>query len=103
MKYRWAPSLCNASGLAPNLVKPIIYRPSLYSLIATKFNRADRMPFSRRISSVVQRPYKFHIGTSWAGKPLERGKRLRVPFASDSAVGAWRDKTLSRRKGVLGK
>ena len=52
----------------------------------------------------MPRSYRFHIGASWAGKPEEPGlKRRYVPFASDSNVGAWRDKTLSRPKTVSSK
>jgi protein phosphatase PTC7 len=59
---------------------------------------------ARYTSSPLPRPYRFHIGASWAGKPPEPGsKRQHVPFASDSAVGAWRDKTLSRPKTVFSK
>lgn len=51
----------------------------------------------------VHRPYTFHIGASWAGKPLGRQpkKRLTIPFAPDSVIGKWRDQTLARPKAVV--
>lgn len=75
----------------------------MYRLIARKSKRAGPLALLRHASS-MPRPYRFHIGASWAGKPPEPGPRRRyVPFASDSAVGAWRDHTLSRPKSVPGK
>ncbi|KZP11994.1 hypothetical protein FIBSPDRAFT_898576 [Athelia psychrophila] len=62
-------------------------------------------PSSSRHISTVPRPYKFHIGASWAGKPAERGRKPldTVPFTPDSPIGAWRDATLSRPKSVASK
>ncbi|PPQ71973.1 hypothetical protein CVT24_008190 [Panaeolus cyanescens] len=49
----------------------------------------------------LQRPYTFHIGASWAGKPeYEPSQSFKIPFPSDTLIGTWRDKTLSRKKAV---
>ena len=51
-----------------------------------------------RSYSSLPRPYRFHVGASWAGKPPDpRGPRVKsVPFPPDSPIGKWRDLTLSR-------
>lgn len=52
----------------------------------------------------TQRPYTFHIGASWAGKPEDPViAASKVPFPSDTLVGSWRDKMLSRPKHVRSK
>ncbi|KAG5342739.1 hypothetical protein C0989_008688 [Termitomyces sp. Mn162] len=49
--------------------------------------------------SAPLRPYKFHIGASWAGKNMLQS--LKAPsFPSRSDIGMWRDHTLSRAKAV---
>lgn len=49
----------------------------------------------------VQRPYTFHIGASWAGKPeYEPSQPFKIPFPSDTLIGTWRDKMLSKKKAV---
>ena len=58
-------------------------------------------PLARRCyttASSLPRPYRFHVGASWAGKPPDpRGPRVKsVPFPPDSPIGKWRDLTLSR-------
>lgn len=50
--------------------------------------------------SSILRPFTFHIGASWAGKPADQTKVPKVPFPPDGLVGAWRDHTLSRTKAV---
>lgn len=50
--------------------------------------------------SSIHRPFTFHIGASWAGKPADGTKVPKVPFPSNSLVGAWRDHTLSWPKAV---
>jgi hypothetical protein len=69
------------------------YRPALARQILLRHrNYATTTP---------QRPYTFHIGASWAGKPEDPViKASKVPFPSDTVIGAWRDKTLSRPKHV---
>ncbi|KAF4615357.1 hypothetical protein D9613_003050 [Agrocybe pediades] len=49
------------------------------------------------------RPYTFHIGTSWAGKPEHPDDMKKIPFPPDTTIGAWRDKMLqqSRSDGVI--
>ncbi|TFY72702.1 hypothetical protein EVG20_g301 [Dentipellis fragilis] len=57
-----------------------------------------------RFASNMPRPYRFHIGASWQAKPPDPpSKRHPIanntePFAPDSPIGIWRDKTLSRPK-----
>ncbi|CAA7271708.1 unnamed protein product [Cyclocybe aegerita] len=49
------------------------------------------------------RPYTFHIGASWAGKPADPMYQMpkeKVPFPPDTLIGAWRDKTLTRPRSV---
>lgn len=65
-------------------------------------NGASRCMSSSPASTSVHRPYTFHIGASWAGKPLGRPKkRLTTPFAADSIIGKWRDHMLLRPKAVV--
>lgn len=47
------------------------------------------------------RPYSFHIGASWAGKPEHMAIMHKVPFPADTLVGSWRDKTLSRKSKTV--
>ncbi|TFK76454.1 protein serine/threonine phosphatase 2C [Pluteus cervinus] len=55
----------------------------------------------RAYATVSQRPYEFHIGASWAGKPEPPGQRPKVPFPADGLIGAWRDKMLALRQDTL--
>lgn len=86
----------------------LLLRPAQTSamcrLIARKSARAGLPSSSRHVSSML-RPYKFHIGASWAGKPPDRDRKTlkTEPFAADSVIGAWRDKTLSRPKAASSK
>ncbi|KAG6832409.1 hypothetical protein H0H92_002677 [Tricholoma furcatifolium] len=57
---------------------------------------------TRNVSTAPLRPYKFHIGASWAGKNIPKGSRA-PSFPSNSDIGAWRDHTLSRPKSVSSK
>ncbi|KAF9053669.1 protein serine/threonine phosphatase 2C [Hymenopellis radicata] len=50
-------------------------------------------------SAVPQRPYTFHIASSWAGKPELPQTFTKTPFAPNSPIGAWRDKMLTRKPG----
>jgi len=54
--------------------------------------------------STLPRPYRFHVGASWAGKPKDpRDKLIKTtPFAKDSEVARWRDHVLSRPNGSGG-
>ncbi|KAI0709214.1 protein serine/threonine phosphatase 2C [Earliella scabrosa] len=56
-------------------------------------------------SSSLPRPYRFHVGASWAGKPPDpRGPRVKSnPFPADSPIGKWRDAMLSRPNPGAGK
>lgn len=54
-------------------------------------------------TSLPPRPYTFHIGASWAGKPEYPTIGLRkVPFPPDTLIGSWRDQTLSRNSKAIG-
>ncbi|KAI0341673.1 protein serine/threonine phosphatase 2C [Trametopsis cervina] len=55
--------------------------------------------------SSLPRPYRFHVGASWAGKPFNPRDRkvINQPFASDHPVAVWRDHVLSRPNGGGGK
>ena len=58
-----------------------------------------------RLQSTVlpPRPYKFHIGASFAGKPAhphDLPKSLGAGFLDDSPIALWRDDALKRRKAV---
>ena len=49
------------------------------------------------------RPYKFHIGASFAGKPAhphDIPKNLNAGFLKSHPIALWRDNTLERRKAV---
>ncbi|KAI0699720.1 protein serine/threonine phosphatase 2C [Cytidiella melzeri] len=59
---------------------------------------------SRPMSS-LPRPYRFHIGASWAGKAVDpRGRQLNTkPLGKDHPVAIWREHVLSRPNGGGGK
>ncbi|KAH0583883.1 hypothetical protein H2248_009477 [Termitomyces sp. 'cryptogamus'] len=70
------------------------YAPAMARAILRKSLRSTRNMFSAPL-----RPYKFHIGASWAGKNMLQS--LKAPsFPSRSDIGMWRDHTLSRAKAV---
>ncbi|EPQ58129.1 hypothetical protein GLOTRDRAFT_110039 [Gloeophyllum trabeum ATCC 11539] len=52
---------------------------------------------SCRSISTLPRPYRFHIGTSWAGKPRDpRVKRVKSSFPPDSSILKWKEEELRR-------
>ena len=55
--------------------------------------------------SSLPRPYRFHVGASWAGKPANPRDRkvITAPFPKDHPVAVWRDHVLSRPNGINGK
>ncbi|KAH7914666.1 phosphatase 2C-like domain-containing protein [Hygrophoropsis aurantiaca] len=67
----------------------------------------QRAHFPQQYSSIssepLSRPYKFHIGVSWAGKPPDpKVKPLKHPrFAAESPIGRWRDEMLVRPKHAV--
>ena len=83
---------------------------SIYSLIFGRHilskTPRSRLRFYSSSSSIPQihatspRPYTFHIGASWAGKPDDDHMRIKAAFPPDTVIGTWRDKTLSRPKAV---
>lgn len=51
---------------------------------------------SVRFNSTVARPFNFHIGVSWAPKPLDpKLTRFHTAFSADSQLGKWRDAMLA--------
>ncbi|KDR81603.1 hypothetical protein GALMADRAFT_59131 [Galerina marginata CBS 339.88] len=67
-------------------------RPSTTtSLVAGRSVYADQEASS---IPLPPRPYTFHIGASWAGKPPHAKDMKKVPFPPDTLIGAWRDRTL---------
>jgi hypothetical protein len=54
-----------------------------------------RVPLSstRAYSTALPRPYRFHIGASFHGKPLEKGKpKKETGFSSSTSIGKWCDR-----------
>ena len=46
----------------------------------------------------IRRPYTFHIGASWAAKPDDSFTlRSPSPYPSETAIGSWRDRMLTRK------
>jgi protein phosphatase PTC7 len=95
--------LPSTSPTPPSLMN--IYSHILARRILSKTCRS-RLRFHSNFSSIPQihattspRPYTFHIGVSWAGKPHDP-KDKKNPFPLDTTIGTWRDKTLSRPKAV---
>ena len=83
-----------------------IYKLILGRHILNKIPRS-RLRFYSISSSTPQihattspRPYTFHIGASWAGKPDDDPMKIKAAFPPDTIIGTWRDKTLSRPKAV---
>jgi protein phosphatase PTC7 len=63
------------------------------------------LPRHSRFMSSLPRPYRFHVGASWAGKPVHpRDKQVNTkPFADNHPIALWRDHVLSRPNGGGGK
>ncbi|KAG2020292.1 hypothetical protein CC2G_005650 [Coprinopsis cinerea AmutBmut pab1-1] len=82
--------------------------PSLFS----RYNSARARQILRKSANshvrcyavAAARPYTFHIGASWAGKTEDPViAATKVPFPSDTLIGSWRNKMLSRPKHVRSK
>ncbi|KAG8217509.1 phosphatase 2C-like domain-containing protein [Butyriboletus roseoflavus] len=59
---------------------------------------------SLRFNSTVARPFKFHLGVSWAAKPPDpKLTRFHTAFSVDSQLGKWRDAMLAHPKHSLSK
>lgn len=58
----------------------------------------------RRAYSSLPRPYRFHVGASWAGKPPDpQMRRIKTkPFPPDSEIGKWKDNILSKYHSPVG-
>lgn len=58
----------------------------------------------RRAYSSLPRPYRFHVGASWAGKqPDPQMRRIKTkPFAPDGTIGKWKDDMLSKFNSSVG-
>lgn len=78
-------------------------RPGLFRQILRKSCGRVRFLATATTSSHVTRPYTFHIGASWAGKPEDPSAKRKVPFPEDTLIGGWRDKMLAWPKAVQSK
>ena len=59
--------------------------------------RSTASCLTRSVSTAVSRPYRFHTGASWAGKPKDPGLRFQTtPFPKDHPIARWREEVLSR-------
>lgn len=70
-----------------------------FSSVAKLASRTRRTtPCFTRSVSTLPRPYRFHTGASWAGKPPDPTSRKvnTAPFTRESPIGRWRDHVLSR-------
>ena len=69
-----------------------------YPPVAKRLVRHTSALKHARSYSSVQRPYRFNVAASWAGKPLDPpGPRVKTtPFSAESAIGRWRNATLAR-------
>ena len=81
----------------PNLMN--IYSSAWARNILRKTPRS-RLSSSAQTRAALPRPYTFHIGASWAGKPDDDPMKIKAAFPPDTTIGTWRDKTLSRPKAV---
>ena len=96
------------------LYNPVVYRQLLRKSRSLHKFPVNRVPSTRFLSLAattdpthttsshhVKRPYEFHIGCSYAGKPEDPADKLRkVPFPEDTLIGGWRDRMLAWPKGV---
>ncbi|KAF8910939.1 hypothetical protein CPB84DRAFT_1762936, partial [Gymnopilus junonius] len=82
----------------------ILRRARTYSS-QPRFNSTHVHSSHNTPAALPPRPYTFHIGASWAGKPdYDTPELKKVPFSPDTLIGSWRDRTLSRNsKGKVGK
>ena len=57
---------------------------------------------TRRCYSTTQRPFKFHVGVSFLGKPQQRDdKYMQGQVFPDGPLKEWRDHALAWNKGLL--
>jgi hypothetical protein len=94
-----------ATLLLPPLCLMNIYSLIIRRHILSKTHRSRlRLYSSSSIppihATTASRPYTFHIGASWAGKPDDNPIKIKAAFPPDTVIGTWRDKTLSRPKAV---
>jgi len=88
------------------LVLPYRYLPSTFRLYTPALARqiARKTPRARHFTAVstptTSRPYTFHLGVSWAGKPEDPALEAKIPFPPDTLIGAWRDRMLMHPKSV---
>lgn len=82
---------------------PYRYLPSTFRLYTPALARriACKTPRTRLFTTAsTSRPYTFHLGASWAGKPEDPALEAKIPFPPDTLIGAWRDRTLMHPKSV---
>ena len=102
----------NCHNLPAELLLPFSCLMSIYSFILgrhilsktprsrLRFYSNFSIPQIHPTTPPTPRPYTFHIGASWAGKPDDDSKKIKASFPPDTIIGTWRDKTLSRPKAV---
>jgi hypothetical protein len=79
----------------------IIFQPQtiaemIFSFSPSSVSRILSAVCHSRTMSTVPSPYRFHVCANWLSAPPGHGpKRRSVPFPPDSALGMWRDSTLS--------
>lgn len=98
----WSMTLPASVSAATALVKKAPRTASSTAIAKCLASKRHARSYS---SSSLPRPYRFHVGAAWAGKPPDpRGPRVKSePFPPDSPIGMWRDATLSRPNPGAGK
>jgi len=82
------------SGSWPNRTRITAFSTSSLANISCSKPTRTQVPQKQNI----RRPYTFHIGASWAAKPDDPFVlRSRSPYPSDTAIGSWRDRMLTRK------
>lgn len=76
------------------------YEP-VSSITSTTNTTGSSSSIGHHHQHIPRRPYQFHIGCSYAGKPEDPNEKLRkVPFPPDTLIGGWRDRMLAWPKSM---
>ncbi|KAF8077955.1 phosphatase 2C-like domain-containing protein [Lyophyllum atratum] len=78
----------------PNALSKHFSPAMVRAILRSSTNARKPHPPTRSMSAGPPRPYAFHVGASWAGKPGP-AEPLQMPFPADSPIGAWRDRMLA--------
>lgn len=71
------------------------------NITSTTNNTVSSSSTGHHHQHIPRRPYQFHIGCSYAGKPEDPNEKLRkVPFPPDTLIGGWRDRMLAWPKSM---